>query len=755
MPRALGLAALLVLAACPAAPDGGPSDAGSDAGPANRAPTVRLEGASTVLVGDAVTLTAVGEDPDGDALAYRWSVEARPEAGTLDLSDAAGPTVELAPDAEGTWTVAVVASDGALDSAPATLTVTADKPPFLAGSLAVTVVDASGGAPIPGAEVAVAGLAGTTDAEGTVVLEDPALTGPQPVTVTGPGSVKVDHDLDPTTPEIDRPLWRGATLQGVDRAELVVPLRPTPAPPTARGRLRGTVDWDLFDRLPAVDPVITLDPADPASEAFRAVLVGPLPRGPLSELDVGDLLGAPVVPASQLPGNLTSDDPFLDAMSGMLGLTGPDALTRFVVDAPAGHGTFFVLGALVRVDTATLVPLLTGSGVSDPGAILGSMELTTLFVGTFEADVPAGGEQVLDAPLTPDDLDLLFEVPLDGAPEVVEETGPWALDPTVEAHYRRVRVSPTVAAEALTPSSLDDPRLAADLPDSTPVEILQADGRSYDPKQWAWLAVPEDTGVPATDVPYGLAVAAAPLPADRFPGDRLLPLGLVFTRVGELERPARFALPDLSDLGAPPPSALLIEARGLWPQGADRAYALLPGVSAVTVPLNPDAPTPAAAPLPFPTLDAPVDAGLDVYLVVDRPDPTTTEVASARAYCGGFEDPSTGAQTLGDALPLSLGADADLAHVVLSARTRITVDVGGQATDAALEVPLWDVYGTADATALPRPGPGAPFAAGDEVRVDLRTERFPAPLDMAHFSGDRLRRGPSAHASDAWLTYWP
>ncbi|RMG21673.1 MAG: hypothetical protein D6729_00215 [Deltaproteobacteria bacterium] len=742
----LGLAlAPLLLSACP-----------TDAPPPNAPPVVELGGEETVLVGETVHLDAVASDPDGDALTYEWSWLGRPEGSNAELS-ADGASAHFVADAAGRFEVQVTVSDGEAE-ASASAVVRAEAPPYIDGSLTVTVIDAETGAPIEGATVRIDGrdLTGHTDASGQVTLEDASLAAPETLHVEGPGTVSYDADLDPTTPAKERPAYRGATLVDAVSAELVVPLWPSDAAKAARprGTLTGQIDFDLFDRLPAIAPMLSLDAGEVVSEQLRAVVIAPMPEGGAADLAVGDLLGRPHTPTFALPGNLTTDDAVLNSLGvSLLGLPPelePDPLTKFVVDAPAGRQRFFVLGGLVSVDTSALVPALTGGG-TDPGALFGSMRLDILFVGLVELDVPSGGTRALEAPLRPGDLQVFLEVPATVTFE--EDRVPWPFDPSTMVSRRHAVVAPAAVATAEAPAALPDPRVADHLPDRTRVEIKNPDGTSKDPKEYVWLDVPADTGVPETEVPYTIAVALADTEAGR------LPFGLDFVRAAPRSRPASaFGVPDFGQaFAAPTLEVELVTTRGIWANGPRAEYRMLEGRAVVRAPLAAGETTPASGTLSLPRLLDPDDPGPQVYLQCRRSDESTAVVdGGCTAYVSRLTAPDPAVNTLPPALPeRALPQDGDLVHLVVRARSRFDVPTQTGSREVARDDALWDLYRDFDAAAMaPLALPAAATAAlepGDEVAIELRVERYDAPLDMARWSGERLRSGPQAFSSDTFL----
>ena len=122
----------LVLAGCP-----GDSDTGTEPTP-NQAPSAPSVVLTPVTPTAAVDLTAALEtgsvDPYGDEVtyAYRWTVDGASHSSTAEAIHASN----LMRDQE--WAVTVTATDGELESAPATATATIHNSPPVVGSISVS-----------------------------------------------------------------------------------------------------------------------------------------------------------------------------------------------------------------------------------------------------------------------------------------------------------------------------------------------------------------------------------------------------------------------------------------------------------------------------------------------------------------------------------------------------------------------------------------------------------------------------------------
>ena len=95
--------------------------------PVNRPPTANAGPNQTAPVGRAITLDGSGStDPEGRLLRFNWSFLSRPTGSTAVLS---GPTLvnpSFSIDRFGDYQVQLIVNDGALDSAPDTVTVSTE-----------------------------------------------------------------------------------------------------------------------------------------------------------------------------------------------------------------------------------------------------------------------------------------------------------------------------------------------------------------------------------------------------------------------------------------------------------------------------------------------------------------------------------------------------------------------------------------------------------------------------------------------------
>jgi hypothetical protein len=82
----------------------------------------------TVALGSKVQLDAsASSDADGDEISYLWRVVSKPNGSAATLSSTTAATPDFSADLEGAYVIELIANDGAFDSAPDALTITATK----------------------------------------------------------------------------------------------------------------------------------------------------------------------------------------------------------------------------------------------------------------------------------------------------------------------------------------------------------------------------------------------------------------------------------------------------------------------------------------------------------------------------------------------------------------------------------------------------------------------------------------------------
>jgi hypothetical protein len=92
----------------------------------NVAPVANAGPAQSVTTGDLVTLNgSASSDADANPLTYTWSFTSRPASSTASFSDASAVQPTFTADLPGSYVVRLVVNDGTVNSAAATVTITA------------------------------------------------------------------------------------------------------------------------------------------------------------------------------------------------------------------------------------------------------------------------------------------------------------------------------------------------------------------------------------------------------------------------------------------------------------------------------------------------------------------------------------------------------------------------------------------------------------------------------------------------------
>jgi hypothetical protein len=115
------IAAALLLPAFLAACGGG----GNYTAQANRAPVANAGPAQSVALGSSIKLAGSGMDADQDIVSYSWTLT-KPEGSAATLLNYHVATPTFFADLRGVYVATLIVNDGKLDSAPSTVTITAN-----------------------------------------------------------------------------------------------------------------------------------------------------------------------------------------------------------------------------------------------------------------------------------------------------------------------------------------------------------------------------------------------------------------------------------------------------------------------------------------------------------------------------------------------------------------------------------------------------------------------------------------------------
>ena len=144
---------------------------------ANQPPVANAGPDQAVSAGATVQLTSAGSnDPEGSPLGYFWSMLNKPSGSTTDFNNANAANPTFVADRKGTFVAQLIVNDGALNSAPDTVQVTAGNNAPVAAADTFSV--AQDGSLVVGAATGV--LANDTDADGdalTAILVGAAPSG--------------------------------------------------------------------------------------------------------------------------------------------------------------------------------------------------------------------------------------------------------------------------------------------------------------------------------------------------------------------------------------------------------------------------------------------------------------------------------------------------------------------------------------------------------------------------------------------------
>ncbi len=104
----------------------GPASVTVTAAVANLPPVANAGVAQNVVAGSSVTLDgSASSDANGDLITYNWTMTSQPAGSTAALSSSSTARPGFVANAPGTYVIALLVNDGRVNSAPATVTVTA------------------------------------------------------------------------------------------------------------------------------------------------------------------------------------------------------------------------------------------------------------------------------------------------------------------------------------------------------------------------------------------------------------------------------------------------------------------------------------------------------------------------------------------------------------------------------------------------------------------------------------------------------
>lgn len=228
----------------------------------NVTPVASAGTAQNVLTGATVTLDgSASTDANGDALLYTWTLASRPAGSAATLSGAATARPTFVADAAGTYVARLVVNDGQVDSAAATVTISA------------TVANAAPVANAGAAQTVVAGAVVALNGGGSSDANGDALTCAWTLTSRPAGSAAALTSATAVNPAFT------ADLPGTYVATLVVnDGKVSSAPSTVAITAETVVGFDSITPLPPNMPSMGFEAYALTSFGERVVLKSGAPR---------------------------------------------------------------------------------------------------------------------------------------------------------------------------------------------------------------------------------------------------------------------------------------------------------------------------------------------------------------------------------------------------------------------------------------------------------------------------------------------
>ena len=417
---------------------------------------------------------------------YAWTVIDQPAGAnvTITNADQAAATVELSVFGSYTFQLQITDNGGTEgereNSSTDTIVVSLEEKAGCEAALAVTVVEAGSGAAMSGVEVTVvdagdAATTQTTDQSGVASFSGLAAGTRKSITAKASETVAPM----PGATGGDRPKYETTTVLNHCSDKIVIPVRLTGSGTAAQptGTIVAKVPSDIFELLPhswkcsgectaatadndcddtyycetstapcvnkctprSLLPFFSLGDSNISGQMRVALMMPVLPVDNFSQFDAKNLFAKPPADGAVLPGNLTTDDTFLNGLGSALGLDpwgdecvrtadcpNPDdyvceqdthgdsrckdknPMRNLRAEVPAGTDVpiALILGIMniSMVDLLpTLLPFLTGDGTEemtfDVGSMLGAFKARILHVCIFKVNVAAGQENIIEAAL--------------------------------------------------------------------------------------------------------------------------------------------------------------------------------------------------------------------------------------------------------------------------------------------------------------------------------------------------------------------
>jgi hypothetical protein len=332
-------------------------------------------------------------------------------------------------------------TDSRTDTATDTVAMSLQETGVCEGDLAVAVVSAESGAGMSGIEVTVIDAGGashtqTTDAGGLAAFSGLAPGNRRSITAESTETV-------PAMPGAgggQRPRFETTTVLDHCSDQITVPLRLTASGLAAvpRAAVKAKVPAAVFDTLPSLLPFFGLGSADISGQMRVVIMVPVLPVDSFSAFPLERLFARPPTAEALLPGNLATDDTFLNGLGSALGLDpwgdecvknadcptpqNPDVenygcedtdegerrckdknpMRNLKMDLPVGGEVpVALLLGVMNISLADLLPVLLpfltdengGGGLTfDVGSMLGAFKLQTIAVCLLKVRVDAGGD---------------------------------------------------------------------------------------------------------------------------------------------------------------------------------------------------------------------------------------------------------------------------------------------------------------------------------------------------------------------------